>query len=91
MRSDVLPNPQSRIPNPGPIRFDVVSLFPDFIAQAADVGVVGRARERGLVGVDGLGMLLHQARPGFAAWFGAAPTVDAALREFVADDIPRHA
>ncbi len=52
MRSDVLPNPQSRIPNPGPIRFDVVSLFPDFIAQAADVGVVGRARERGLVALQ---------------------------------------
>lgn len=52
MRSDVLPNPQSRIPNPGPIRFDVVSLFPDFITQAADVGVVGRARERGLVALQ---------------------------------------
>ncbi len=49
MRSDALPNPQSRIPNSGPIRFDVVSLFPEFIARAADVGVVGRARERGLV------------------------------------------
>ena len=33
--------------------------------------------------VDGLGMLLHQARPGFAAWFGREPEVDAALRDFV--------
>jgi shikimate dehydrogenase len=30
--------------------------------------------------VDGLGMLLHQARPGFAAWFGVAPTVTPDLR-----------
>jgi shikimate dehydrogenase len=39
--------------------------------------------------VDGLGMLLHQARPGFEAWFGAVPAVDAALRDAVAADIPR--
>ncbi len=43
------PNHQSPITNHRPLRFDVVSLFPDFISQAADVGVVGRARERGLV------------------------------------------
>jgi shikimate dehydrogenase len=28
-------------------------------------------------------MLLHQARPGFAAWFGRMPEVDAELRAFV--------
>jgi len=33
--------------------------------------------------MDGLGMLLHQARPGFAAWFGTDPEVDEALRESV--------
>ena len=33
--------------------------------------------------VDGLGMLLHQARPGFAAWFGVEPEVTAELRAFV--------
>lgn len=33
--------------------------------------------------VDGLGMLLHQARPGFAAWFGVEPMVDTALRQAV--------
>ena len=31
------------------MRFDVLSLFPDFIRQAAEVGVVGRGRERGLL------------------------------------------
>jgi shikimate dehydrogenase len=38
------------------------------------------ARARGLRTVDGLGMLLHQAVPGFAAWFGVTPEVDATLR-----------
>ena len=34
------------------LRFDVLTLFPDFIAQAAAVGVVGRAGERGLLDVQ---------------------------------------
>jgi shikimate dehydrogenase len=38
------------------------------------------ARARGNPIVDGLGMLMHQARPGFAAWFGTAPEVTAELR-----------
>jgi shikimate dehydrogenase len=33
-------------------------------------------------------MLLHQARPGFEAWFGVQPAVDEALRAAVAADIP---
>ena len=38
---------------------------------------------RGNPTVDGLGMLLHQARPGFRQWFGVEPAVDEALRAFV--------
>jgi len=41
------------------------------------------AERRGLVSVDGLGMLLHQAVPGFAAWFGKKPAVTPALRSEV--------
>ena len=37
--------------------------------------------------VDGLGMLLHQARPGFAAWFGREPEVTPALRAHVLNQI----
>ncbi len=48
--------------------------------------LLSAAAERGNVVVDGLGMLLHQARPGFAAWFGVEPTVDAALRQAVLAD-----
>lgn len=45
------------------------------------------ARERGLVTVEGLGMLLHQARVGFAAWFRVDPAVDASLFDFVSADL----
>ena len=39
------------------------------------------ARERGNPIVDGLGMLMHQGRPGFAAWFGVKPEVTPELRK----------
>ena len=42
------------------------------------------AEARGLLAVGGLGMLLHQAVPGFAAWFGVTPAVDPALHDLVA-------
>lgn len=45
--------------------------------------LLDRARRRGNRIVDGLGMLLHQARPGFAAWFGTMPEVTAELRAYV--------
>ena len=32
-------------------------------------------------------MLLHQARPGFKAWFGTAPTVTPELERFVRDGL----
>lgn len=38
------------------------------------------ASDEGLTSVDGLGMLLHQAVPGFAAWFGITPEVTPQLR-----------
>ena len=46
-----------------------------------------QARARGHRAVDGLGMLLHQAVPGFARWFGVTPTVTPALRALIAADI----
>jgi shikimate dehydrogenase len=45
--------------------------------------LLAAAAARGNPIVDGLGMLLHQAVPGFAAWFGRTPEVDAALRAHV--------
>jgi shikimate dehydrogenase len=55
-----------------------VPLVTPFLAAAA---------ERGLRIVDGLGMLLHQAVPGFERWFGVRPTVDTELRALVAADL----
>ncbi len=61
----------------------------DIVYVPLETPLLAAARARGLSAVDGLGMLLHQARPGFAAWFGAEPAVDGALRAVVAADIPR--
>jgi shikimate dehydrogenase len=47
------------------------------------------AEQRGLKIVDGLGMLLHQAAPAFAKWFGVMPDVSVNLRELVVADIER--
>jgi shikimate dehydrogenase len=60
----------------------------DAVYVPLETPLLAAARARGLRAVDGLGMLLHQARPGFEAWFGAAPAVDDALRAVVAADIP---
>ena len=60
----------------------------DLVYVPLETPLLAAARRRGLGSVDGLGMLLHQARPGFAAWFGVDPRVDAALREFVLADLP---
>lgn len=60
----------------------------DIVYVPLETPLLAAARARGLRAVDGLGMLLHQARPGFAAWFGVAPQVDAGLRAHVAAGIP---
>ena len=51
--------------------------------------LLAAAHERGHRTADGLGMLLHQARPGFAAWFGVTPAVTERLRAFMAEVIQR--
>ncbi len=48
------------------------------------------AQHRGGIPVDGLGMLLHQAVPGFARWFGVTPQVTPALRALIEADILGH-
>ncbi len=45
------------------------------------------AKVRGNPIVDGLGMLIHQAIPGFTAWFGVEPTATAALRDLLERDL----
>lgn len=63
------------------------ALVADIVYAPLETALLRQARERGNPVVDGLGMLLHQARPGFAAWFGVAPDVTEDLRRHVmADD-----
>ena len=45
--------------------------------------LLSAAQARGNRVVDGIGMLLHQARPGFAAWFGREPEVTEGLKAAV--------
>ncbi len=52
----------------------------DIVYVPLETGLLAAARKRGHRTVDGLGMLLHQGRPGFAAWFGVAPQVTHELR-----------
>src|SRR5690606_26053942 len=54
-----------------------------------ETGVAKAARARGNVAVAGLGMLLHQAKAGFQAWFGVKPKVTEDLRRHVLAGIKR--
>ena len=49
--------------------------------------LIEAARARGLRAAEGLGMLLHQAAPGFARWFGAQPRVTPSLRALVEAEV----
>ena len=60
----------------------------DIVYTPLETPLLAAARARGCRAVDGLEMLLHQARPGFAGWYGAEPVVDDALRSHVAADLP---
>lgn len=55
----------------------------DIVYSPLETGLLSEARRRGLRAVDGLGMLLHQAAPGFEIWFGVHPEVTPELREMV--------
>jgi shikimate dehydrogenase len=59
------------------------ALVNDAVYVPLETPLLQAARRRGNNIVDGLGMLLHQARPGFAAWFGVEPAVTPALRAAV--------
>jgi shikimate dehydrogenase len=55
----------------------------DIVYAPLETELLAAARQRGLATVDGLGMLLYQAQPGFAAWFGTNPAVTPELRRAV--------
>lgn len=59
------------------------ALVTDLVYTPLKTQFLIEAEERGATVVDGLGMLLHQAAPGFERWFGQRPDVDEATRTAV--------
>jgi shikimate dehydrogenase len=71
-----------------PLSIDLSRLRPptvvtDIVYAPLETDLLRDAREAGCETVDGLGMLLHQAVPGFERWFGYTPLVDDDLRNAV--------
>ncbi|MDP9127520.1 MAG: shikimate dehydrogenase [Pseudomonadota bacterium] len=59
------------------------ALVTDMVYAPLETGLLRNAKLRGNRVLDGLGMLLHQARPAFEGFFGQAPEVTEELRRFV--------
>jgi shikimate dehydrogenase len=59
----------------------------DIVYVPLETDLLRQARTRGHPVVDGLGMLLHQAVPGFEVWFGVRPEVTPQLRALIESDL----
>ncbi|MBP2572715.1 shikimate dehydrogenase [Agrobacterium tumefaciens] len=62
----------------------------DIVYVPLKTPILKMAEEQGITTVDGLGMLLHQAKPGFMRWFGKMPEVDETLRSLIIEDMEKH-
>lgn len=62
----------------------------DIVYVPLKTPILAQAEEQGFAIVDGLGMLLHQAVPGFEKWFGRRPVVDETLRALIIADMEKH-
>ena len=76
----------------GSLKMDLSGFAPDCVVAdivyvPLETELLAKAKARGLRTVDGLGMLLHQAVPGFEAWFGPRPAVTPALRDRIVADL----
>ncbi len=67
------------------------ALVTDIVYIPLETPILAMAKRQGLRTVDGLGMLLHQAVPGFAKWFGVRPEVTPELRQLIIADMEAHA
>lgn len=77
-----------------PLEIDLAGLPPhaivaDIVYVPLETDLLHRAGARGLRTLDGLGMLLHQAVPGFARWFGVTPAVTPELRAHLVADLEK--
>jgi shikimate dehydrogenase len=75
-----------------PLELDISHLKPravvyDIVYVPLETDLLKAAKAHGHPTVDGLGMLLHQAVPAFARWFGVTPAVTAELRALLEADI----
>lgn len=68
-------------------KFHPECVVSDIVYVPLETAFLKAARLKGLVTVDGLGMLLHQAVPGFERWFGVRPDVTPELRAIIEVDI----
>lgn len=73
----MLGKPELRVPLDG-LKSDTV--VTDLVYAPLQTGLLTVAADMGCRTVDGLGMLIHQAAPGFQHWFGVRPTVDSTTR-----------
>lgn len=62
----------------------------DIVYAPLETELLAQARSLGRPVLDGLGMLLHQAVPGFQLWFGIEPQVTDELRALVEQDLLSH-
>jgi shikimate dehydrogenase len=75
-----------------PLEIDLDGLPPgaavaDIVYVPLETDLLRQARGRGHPVIDGLGMLLHQAVPGFEVWFGVRPEVTPQLRAVIEADL----
>jgi shikimate dehydrogenase len=59
----------------------------DLVYAPLETPLLQKARAAGAPGIDGLGMLMHQARPAFKAWYGVDPEADEGLRALLIADL----
>lgn len=77
-----IPLDMSKLPND--------ALVTDIVYVPLITPLLAKAKEAGLKVADGLGMLLHQAAPGFEKWFGILPQVTPELRAMIIADLEKH-
>jgi shikimate dehydrogenase len=70
-------------------RLPAEAVVADLVYVPLETSLLAAARARGHTLVEGLGMLLHQAVPGFAHWGGVVPEVDEALRGCLLEALAR--
>jgi len=92
-RADLLVNTTSLgMAGKPPLDIDLSPLAPaaivyDIVYVPVETELLKSAKQRGHRTVDGLGMLMHQAVPGFIRWFGVTPSVTPELRSLIEADI----